>query len=203
MSVTMARRASIACARELTPSCKAEAVVVVFLVPGQGTLLAFLVRDVGCRMIVLQALVATIGISMGLFRQGRPALAQDAVVNPSGHRIRSADNPARRRDDDFVLDDVAFFLAGVPATLLAARALDRLLRGVNDEGCGFLGADPDRFLDAQHAPSQGLNPLQGVANGGFIDLIQTAQKILRHPAAIQDQQNQNVIFQCANAPRTA
>lgn len=67
-------------------------------------------------------------------------------MNPPRRGLGDADDTTVSRDDDFSLDGVAFFLAGIPTTLFAAWPLNRLFRAVNDQGFGLLAADVDRAL---------------------------------------------------------
>ena len=92
-------------------------------------------------------------------------------------------------------------LAGVPATLFAAGALDRLFGAVDNQRFGFFTADLDLARDAENLDGQPFDPLQGSADRRLIRLIQARQKILRHAAAVQDQQHQKMFFQSTDAPR--
>ena len=133
-------------------------------------------------MVVLEPLVATVGIDVGGRRQRRPAPPDFEIVNPSGRRLGDADDPAILGNDDFGFDSVAFLLAGIPAPLFSAWPLDRLFRAVDNQGLGLLTTDADHALHPENPRGQGFYPPQGPADGRLVGLVQTGQEILRDGA---------------------
>jgi len=75
-------------------------------------------------------------------------------MNPARCGFGDTDDPSPFGDNDFGFDGVAFFLAGIPATLFSAWSFYRLFRAVYDQGLGLLTTDPDRTLDPQNMGAQ-------------------------------------------------
>ena len=98
----------------------AQGVVVGALILCQGPCFGFLGGNFDAGMVVLEPLVATVGIDMGGRRQRRPSPPDFEIVNPAGRRLGDADDAAILGDDDFSFDGLAFLLAGIPETLFSA-----------------------------------------------------------------------------------
>jgi hypothetical protein len=105
--------------------------------------------------------------------------------------------------DELGLDGVAPALAGIVAALLAPRPLNRLLGAVDDQRLGFFGAHQDAPAHPQDLGRDPLDPALAPADGALVHAIEAAQDILGQVAAVEDQQDQEMILQPAYAPGPA
>jgi len=128
------------------------------------------------------------------------AAADFQVMDPTGRGPGNTDDAALFGYCNFSFDGVTFLLAGIPAPLLAAWSLNWLFRAVDNQGFGFLAADPDRMLDPKNPHGEIFDPPQGSADGSLVHSIQTAHEVLCDGATVQNQQNQQMIFELADAP---
>ena len=124
----------------------AQSKIVSAFIVSQGFWFGFLVWDIDTGMVILKALVATVGIDVGRRRQRWSAPADLKIMNPSGRRFGDAADPAILCDNDFGFDPMAFLLAGIPTPLFSAWPLDRLFRAVDNQGLGLLTTDVDHAL---------------------------------------------------------
>ena len=180
----------------------AQSVVIRAFIFCQGPFPCFLVRDVDTGVMFLKPLITTVGVDVRRRRQRWSAPSDFKIVNPARRGFGDADDPALFGDNDFGFDGVAFFLAGIPATLFSFWSFYRLFRAVYDQGFGLLTTDADRALDPQNPRRQRLDPPQGPADGRFVGLIQAGHEVLRDGASVQDQKDKEVILKSSHAPRT-
>src|SRR5476651_2228827 len=112
-------------------------------------------------------------------------------------RGRGADDATLPGDDVFGLHRMTLLLPGVMLSLFRVRAgtLDRLLGAIDDQGLGFLSADPGFSLNADQWPGELFDPLDRPADRATVDVVKEAQKLLGDVATIINQHDQEVIFQ--------
>ena len=108
----------------------AQGVIVGALLLGQWSCFGFLVGNFDAGMVTLEPLVATVGVDVGVPRQGWPAPPDFEIMDPTGRRLGDTDNAAPFGHSNFGFDGVAFFLAGIPAMLLSAWPFNWLVRAV-------------------------------------------------------------------------
>ena len=121
----------------------AESMVIIAFFFGKRCLFGFLVRDFDGGVVVLEPLVATVGIDVGVLWQRRCPAADFEIVDPAGRGLGNADDAALLRDGNFGLDGVSFLLTGIPTPLFATWPLDGLLGAVDNQGFRFRTTDPD------------------------------------------------------------
>ena len=180
----------------------AEGVVVGTFVGGQWLGFGTLVGDFEAWMIGLQPLISTVGIDVSVTRYRRPLATNGKVMPASWAWSGNGQNLSIFGYRHFGLDGVALLFARVPALLAARGAFDRLLCAIKQQGLRFLRLDTDRALDPQQALGQRLDPFERAADRGLVHPVKAAQKILRHVAAVENQQNQQMVGQAANPMRT-
>lgn len=179
----------------------AEGPVVFPFVGGQRLGFRTLVGDFEVVMIGLQPLVAAVGVDVRGARYRRSAATYGKVMPASRVGPGDGDDPSIFGHRHLGLDGVALLLAGVPAPLAASRAFDRLLGAVKQQALRLMSGDTDRALDPQQALGQRFDPLECTADRSLVHPVKATQKILRDVAAVEDQQNQQMIGQAANTMR--
>jgi hypothetical protein len=144
-------------------------------------------------VVVLVALISAVHVGVGALRQGRPAPPECDVGHGSGHRGRDPSNAPFLCGHNLGLDARGAFSCPSTSAFGPFWGAEWAARSRRSEASSANGP-----LDPQNTPRERRDPLQRTADRGFVRAHQPAHEALGHVAAVDDEQQDQVLGQAAH-----